>query len=161
MPRLPILLIVTLVSLAACGEAPPDPWAEHGGDKGAAAGAAVSDVLTTALDTKLDDDVLGELLEIHREVLGLGDDVAAVMARGAGTRWDARAYGEAMTTWKAMVEATERGAEGVQKQIDAFAEGAPSLVAPLERMKALATPENAALVKKWKPRFDALEAEFD
>ncbi len=135
MPFRSLSLALALL-LTACGES---PVAHYEADPQAAGQAALQQSFESALDIELDDAALGKLLATHERVLAQGGDVRGAMA--AAGDWEG--YGKAMIKWRAMRFSAKR-------------RGPPVTMGDLE-----VTPELQRLVKKWEPRFQAVEEKFD
>lgn len=165
---------------AGLGFDPSDP---------AAAQKALDASYESAFAVELDDAALERLLATHGRVLAAGGDVRAALA-AAGRGNGAVEYGRALVKWKAMQEAVRRGPEGARRTLDEVDEQIARLEAQTEAasgdertrleqqldlqrqtrsrfeknaamLKRLATPEVRALVARWGPRFEALEAAHD
>lgn len=188
-----LLALSLIFLLAGCGGPTAADYGLPAGidpDDPEAGRMAVEHMLDTVYETDVDDELLAELLDTHRRVRAAGDDVRRAMAVLAGTRWNGKRYGKAMWKWKMMQEATKKGLDAIQRDIDdldeqrarleaAIAEASGAQREELERglarhavgasvmrnnaeaLKELAMPEIEALVRKWKPRFDAVDAEYD
>ena len=155
-----------------------------------AAEKAAEYTMAAGLAFELNDDAMDGFLAAHRRVLAAGHNPRSVMAAASGGGWNWMKYGKAMMKWKAMQEAVKRGPDGAQRDIDEMNEQGEKLetqlaeasgaerarlktmleqhervrgayVKAMEAVKKLATPEVRVLVRKWEPRFEALEAEFD
>lgn len=166
-------------------------WAESMGDPSGGTMGAMSKALDDAMAVELDEDLLGELLAAHEGVLSNASNPRAAMRAAesrSSLKW--RQYLSAYGKWQLMVEAAKGGARaaardvaGHEEQLErlqaklASSEGQAreqvenqvkthrSLIELMEaqraRIERLDTDAVRALVAKWKPRFEALEEQYN
>ena len=189
MLRLRLLACFPLVPvLLACGEAPPGT---PGPDGGSVAAADVHDLFASTLEFEIDEAVLADLLDAHGRVLAAGDALVPLPdAKVPGRSWTLADYGRVLIKWKVMKEAARGGVQAGERQLEQYrthlqelrarAETAPDSERALLRqriahqeqtlathsehvdtLRKLSTPAVRALVAKWQPRFDELEARYD